>query len=72
MLFWFVLKGEMGPKGEPGISGNRGPTGRPGKRGKQVMYLWTFDSSPYQYLILSYVVCVCAKNVYRVSKNNID
>lgn len=35
------------------------------------MYLWTFDSSGYQYLILSYVVCVCAKNVYRVSKNNI-
>lgn len=32
----FVVQGEMGPKGEPGISGNRGPTGRPGKRGKQV------------------------------------
>uniref|UniRef100_A0A3Q2FQF4 Wu:fc38h03 n=1 Tax=Cyprinodon variegatus TaxID=28743 RepID=A0A3Q2FQF4_CYPVA len=28
--------GEVGPKGEPGVSGKRGPAGRPGKRGKQV------------------------------------
>lgn len=35
-LMQLALQGEMGPKGEPGISGNRGPTGRPGKRGKQV------------------------------------
>ena len=39
-MMWFVVQGEMGPKGEPGISGNRGPAGQPGKRGKQVRWLW--------------------------------
>lgn len=37
------VQGEMGPKGEPGLSGNRGPTGRPGKRGKQVRS-WDFST----------------------------
>lgn len=44
------MQGEMGPKGEPGISGNRGPTGRPGKRGKQVrcVGMWHSGLSVYQ------------------------